>query len=84
MVCSSVLLTPEDAHLTSFSPAALMLLWEEWDWVLPRAWLTVFSVLSAAESLAGENFGSRGRNFVLVCQREYLEMAVRTIFFLTC
>lgn len=81
MVCSSVLLTPEDAHLTSFSPVAPVLLWEEWDWVLPRALLTG---LSAAESLASQNFGSRGRNLVLVSQREYLELAVRTIFFLIC
>lgn len=84
MVCNSAFLTPEDAHFTSSSPAAPVLLGEEWDWVPPRVLLTVFSVLSAAESLASENFGSRGRNLILVSQREYLELAVRTIFFLIC
>lgn len=74
----------EDAGLTTASPATLVLLWEEWDLVLPCALLTMFSVLSAAESLASENFGSRGRNLILASQREPLELAVRTILFLIC
>lgn len=56
MVCNSAFLTSEDAHFTSSSPSTLVLLGEEWDWVLPRALLRVFSVLSAAVRIseAGE------------------------------
>ena len=74
----------EDAGLTSASPAAPVPLREEWDLVLPRALLMLFSVLSAAESLASESFRSRGRNLILASQRESLELAVRTILFLIC
>lgn len=67
--------------LTSASPAAPVLLWEERDLVLPCASPMTFLVLSAAESLASENFRSRGRNLTLASQRESLELAVRTMSF---
>lgn len=69
--------------MTSASPTAPVPLQEEWDLFLPRTLLT-FSVPSAAESFASENCRSRGRNLILTSQRESLELAVRTIFFLIC
>ena len=70
--------------MASVGPAAPLLLQEGWDSIPPRASLMMFLVLSAVASLASENFGSRARNLTLVSQRESLELALRTIFFLIC
>lgn len=79
--------SPSDLQRCTFDlchPAAPLLLGEEWDLILPRASLMMLLVVSAADSLASENFRSRGRNLILASQRESVELAVRTIFFLIC